>query len=67
MDDRDEDLPLHNEAAARGKWRGETLIKKGGEDLGLPSEADNASVAGADGSSDGRPGKGGPGAIPPPD
>jgi hypothetical protein len=71
MDDKDEDLPLHDEAAAREKWRGgETLIKKGGEDLGLPaSEVDNASMGGDSGSggSDGRPGKGGPGTIPPPD
>ncbi len=70
MDEKDEDLPLHKEAMAREKWRGgETLIKKGGENLGLPaSEVDNASMnSGGDDEGDGRPGKGGPGTIPPPD
>ncbi len=69
--DEDEDLPLHNEAKARDKWRGgETLIEKGGENTGLPaSEVDNASMKGGsrDEGADGRPGKGGPGTIPPPD
>lgn len=72
MDDKDEDLPLHNEAAAREKWRGgETIIKKGSEDLGLPaSEVDNAASGGGgggDAGGDGRPGDAGPGSIPPPD
>lgn len=71
MDEKDEDLPLHDEAKAREKWRGgETLIKKGAEDLGLPaSEVDNAATGGDSGGEprDGRPGKGGPGTIPPPD
>ncbi len=72
MSDEDEKLPLHGEAMAREKWRGgETIIKKGGgEDLGLPaSEVDNASASGSSGGEqrDGRPGKGGPGTIPPPD
>ncbi len=71
MGDEDEDLPLHAEAKAREKWRGgETVIKKGAEDLGLPaSEVDNAAMgdASAEGTKDGRPGKGGPGTIPPPD
>jgi hypothetical protein len=71
MDEKDEDLPLHAEAQAREKWRGgETLIKKGAEDTGLPaSEVDNAAIGGSSGQDpvDGRPGKGGPGTIPPPD
>ena len=68
MQDRDEDLPLHDEAKARDKWRGgETIIEEGGEDLGLPaSEADNAKLGGGE-EGDGRSGKGGPGSIPPPD
>jgi len=69
--DEDEDLPLHDEAKARAKWRGgETLIAKGSGDTGLPaSETDNASIAGAvsDEGEAGRPGRGGPGTIPPPD
>ncbi len=74
MQERDEDekLPLHDEAMAREKWRGgETILKKGEEDLGLPaSEVDNASMGGGSGSHEGAggwPGKGGPGTIPPPD
>ena len=48
MEDEDEKLPLHAEAKAREKWRGgETLIKKGEEDLSLPaSEVDNAAEGG---------------------
>jgi hypothetical protein len=71
MNDKDEDLPLHAEAKAREKWRGgETLIKKGAEDTSLPaSEVDNAAMGAgsSDEPQDGRPGKGGPGTIPPPD
>ena len=71
MNDEGEDLPLHDEAQAREKWRGGgTIIKKGAEDLGLPaSEVDNAAMTpgGHDEGRDGRPGKGGPGTIPPPD
>ncbi len=45
----DEDLPLHDEAQARDKWRDETVVE-GGATKG-----------------NGRPGKSGPGTIPPPD
>ena len=71
MQDTDDDLPLHAEAKAREKWRGgETVIGKGSENSGLPaSEVDNAAptAGAAEGPADGRPGKGGPGTIPPPD
>lgn len=42
----DKDLPLHDEAMARDKWRGgETIVGKGDDD-GLPaSEVDNAASA----------------------
>ena len=51
------DLPLHDEAKAREKWRGgETRVDEG----------DDARIA-SKSSADGRPGKGGPGTIPPPD
>ena len=68
--DEDEDLPLHDEAKARAKWRGgETLIEGGKDDVGLPaSEVDNAALKhGGDGEGDGRPGRGRPGDFPPPD
>lgn len=40
----DRDLPLHDEAKARSKWRGdETIIgKSGDDDAGPASEVDNA-------------------------
>ena len=54
--DRDEDLPLHDEAAAREKWRGdETIVAKGEQD-GLPaSEVDHAAAGGEGGTSDAAP------------
>ena len=70
MDEGGTELPLHAEAKARDKWRGgETVIRKGGDESGLPaSEVDHAATGGGSaGGSDGRPGKGGPGTIPPPD
>ncbi|HEX8225114.1 MAG TPA: hypothetical protein VF605_14950 [Allosphingosinicella sp.] len=46
----DRDLPLHDEAKARSKWRGgETIIEKGGGDSGPASEIDNAAQGGDDG------------------
>lgn len=73
-DDDDTDLPLHDEAMARDKWRGgETLLSKGGEKLDLPaSEVDNAAARGP-GNSDGDDKDGsaggagvpGPGLLPP--
>lgn len=44
----DGDLPLHDEAKARSKWRGgETIIKKGDSGASGPaSEIDNASQGG---------------------
>ncbi len=44
----DGDLPLHDEAKARSKWRGgETIVEKGGSaDSGPASEIDNASQGG---------------------
>ncbi|MFN3944906.1 MAG: hypothetical protein ACK4K7_08245 [Allosphingosinicella sp.] len=71
--ERDEDLPLHEEAKAREKWRGgETLIDGGGKDTGRPaSEVDDAAAGGGGGGvdvgHDGRPGTGRPGNFPPPD
>ena len=61
-------LPLHDEAKAREKWRGgETLLDEG-EESSLPaSEVDRAKTDNEGPSDDGRPGKGGPGTIPPPD
>jgi hypothetical protein len=49
--EEDRDLPLHDEARARAKWRGgETIIDKGGDGSSGPaSEADNASQGGAAG------------------
>ena len=66
--DEDEDLPLHDEAKARAKWRGgETLMEGGSDDVGLPaSEVDNARL-GRDRDGDGRPGDGRAGDFPPPD
>ncbi len=45
-EDQDDDLPLHEEAKARAKWRGgETMIGKGDESVALPaSEVDNAAA-----------------------
>lgn len=45
-EDQDDDLPLHDEAEARAKWRGEeTMIGKGDESVALPaSEVDNAAA-----------------------
>jgi hypothetical protein len=69
-DEDDTDLPLHDEAKAREKWRGgETVIAKGKERLDLPaSEVDNASMSGPDEDeeSDAGPGALGP-ALRPPD
>jgi hypothetical protein len=71
--ERDEDLPLHDEAQAREKWRGgETIIDKGGKDIGLPaSEVDDAAASGGSGGGTSgatdRPGRGRPGDFPPPD
>ena len=68
--DEDEDLPLHDEAKARAKWRGgETLIDGGSGNVGLPaSEVDEAASKGVgDGEGDGRPDRGRPGDFPPPD
>ena len=46
--DRNEDdkLPLHDEAEARGKWRGdETIVDRGSRSGGLPaSEVDEAAT-----------------------
>jgi hypothetical protein len=46
----DRNLPLHDEAKARAKWRGnETILDKGGQDdSGPASEIDNAAL-GSDG------------------
>jgi hypothetical protein len=43
----DRDLPLHDEAQARSKWRGgETIIDEGGDGASGPaSEIDNAGQA----------------------
>lgn len=66
--DQDDDLPLHKEAKARAKWRGdETMIGKGDEGVGLPaSEADSAATADPGGGGQ-RPGGDhlGPGLRPP--
>ncbi len=45
--DQDDDLPLHDEAKARAKWRGdETMVGKGDEVVALPaSEVDSAAAA----------------------
>jgi hypothetical protein len=65
---RDEDLPLHNEAQARGKWRGETtVLKQEDNSIRLPtSEVDDAAT-GSRGGGDFRPGSGRPGDFPPSD
>lgn len=49
----DRDLPLHDEAQARSKWRGgETIIDKGGDGASGPaSEIDNAGQGEAGGGS----------------
>jgi hypothetical protein len=66
-EDKDDDLPLHNEARARAKWRGEErMLGKGDEGVALPaSEVDNAAAADPSG---GQPSAGdrlGPGLRPP--
>jgi hypothetical protein len=50
----DRDLPLHDEAKARAKWRGgETIIDKGSDGASGPaSEVDNAGVGGSSGAGD---------------
>jgi hypothetical protein len=67
-DDDDTDLPLHDEAMARDKWRGgETLISRGKERLDLPaSEVDNAAApAPGSHSGEGDAADTGPGALGP--
>ncbi len=67
--DRDDErnLPLHDEAAAREKWRGgETLLDKGHERLGLPaSEVDDAAASEGEAAPGSAPGALGPGLRPP--
>lgn len=47
----DRNLPLHDEAKARAKWRGdETILENGGDDAGPASEIDNAAQGGEAGS-----------------
>jgi hypothetical protein len=48
MSDEDErDLPLHDEAEARSKWRGgETFVEGEDADSGPASEIDNAAFGG---------------------
>lgn len=55
MSEDDSDLPLHDEAKARSKWRGgETLIGRDGRgDSGPASEIDNAGSGGGEGSGPG--------------
>ena len=67
-DPEDGDLPLHDEAKARGKWRGgETLIGEG-EDSGLPaSEVDHARLVSGGSVEDASPQKSGPVTNSPPD
>jgi len=49
MADDDKDLPLHDEAQAREKWRGGNTIIGKGEDGALPaSEVDHAAQGGDD-------------------
>jgi hypothetical protein len=51
----DRDLPLHDEAEARAKWRGgETIVDKGDGGAGPASEIDNAAQGGE---GDGAPAK----------
>lgn len=47
----DRDLPLHDEAKARSKWRGgETIIEKGGDGSSGPaSEVDDGGQSGSTG------------------
>ena len=68
-EERKRDLPLHDEAEAREKWRGGETRLKGGDEANLPaSEADDARLSPkGDVDEDGRPGKGSPGTIAPPD
>ena len=67
MPERDQNLPLHDEAKARNKWRGGETILEEGENLRLPaSEVDDAKLGGAN-QGDGRSGKAGPGSFPSPD
>lgn len=51
MNDEDErNLPLHDEAEARSKWRGgETFVDGEDADSGPASEIDNAASGGASG------------------
>ena len=67
--DSKDKLPLHDEAMARAKWRGgETLLKRGKDETGLPaSEADDAGATATVADEDGRPGRGRPGDFPPSD
>jgi hypothetical protein len=74
MEERDEnsgsDLPLHDEAVARRKWRGdEALPLPEAEDSGLPaSETDNARSPSNGLDKDlGSPPRGRPEDFPPPD
>ena len=54
--DRDEDLPLHDEAAARDKWRGgETIVAKGERDSLPASEVDHAAAGGKAGNPEAAP------------
>lgn len=65
----DRDLPLHDEAVARSKWRGgETLLDKGesGTD-GPASETDESAQGGGEGTSDSEDGVLGDLARRPPD
>ncbi len=66
-EERPEDLPLHDEAMARQKWRGgETLLRGNGGGAGLPaSETDDARL-GSD-ESNGSARTPGPGIFAPPD
>ncbi|MGZ8285188.1 MAG: hypothetical protein ACXW27_03370 [Allosphingosinicella sp.] len=52
--DDDRDLPLHDEAKARSKWRGgETILGKDGrDDSGPASEIDDAALGGDAGGPD---------------
>jgi hypothetical protein len=52
MSEDDRDLPLHDEAMARSKWRGgETILKRDRtDDSGPASEVDNAGAGGGSGS-----------------
>jgi hypothetical protein len=55
----DRDLPLHDEAEARAKWRGgETILEKGDGNAGPASEIDNAAQGGERTGPDGPAAKG---------